>query len=264
MGIRINVTLSQGSISFLFFSGFGLGVVITAIALLGNEIPLKCFEAGNGADWVAAIAGSVAAIATILIGRAAQEFTRDAESARRQEFIEAGLRDEALVASQRADIAERLRRENEATIAQILVMKAMAGKARYPQQVMNHVFPDKGGVNPSFAKAHSTLILQLELTVVNVDSITWSDDSKKALDAASIEALSTLEKEALWYRTVTTNQLKLIKAKVADAKKSAGKAQTPDWENERGLSVVRKTALSLSQYADEFIGCLERRAELFK
>ncbi|MBH1684428.1 hypothetical protein I5U85_00295 [Stenotrophomonas maltophilia] len=54
MSIKVRMALSQGSITFLFFFGFVLGVAIAAVALLGSQIPLKCFDAGNAADWVAA------------------------------------------------------------------------------------------------------------------------------------------------------------------------------------------------------------------
>lgn len=55
MDTKVKMALTQGSITFLFFSGFLLGVAATAVTLLGSQIPLKCFEAGNAADWLAAI-----------------------------------------------------------------------------------------------------------------------------------------------------------------------------------------------------------------
>ncbi len=78
MGIKININLSQGSITFLFFSGFGLGVVITAVVLLGSQIPLKCFDAGSAADWFAAVG-------TWVIGAGAMKIAYDANVKRKLE-----------------------------------------------------------------------------------------------------------------------------------------------------------------------------------
>lgn len=65
MSIKVKMTLSQGSITFLFFFGFVFGVTIAAVALLGSQIPLKCFDAGNVADWVAAFGTWVIGIGAI-------------------------------------------------------------------------------------------------------------------------------------------------------------------------------------------------------
>lgn len=92
MGIKFSVTLSQASITFLFFSGFGLGVAITTVALIGGQIPLKCFDTGNSADWTAAIGTWViGAIATVIAVQSAKNARkREDERARNEDRMRAG------------------------------------------------------------------------------------------------------------------------------------------------------------------------------
>lgn len=89
MSIKINLRLSQSSITFLFFSGFLLGVVITGVALLGSQIPLKCFDGGNAADWLAA--GG-----TWVIGYGAWKYAREAHLLRGRELEKDARRDRHL------------------------------------------------------------------------------------------------------------------------------------------------------------------------
>lgn len=42
-----------------------LGAFVTAVVLIGSDIPLKCFEAGNLADWVAAIGAWAVGLAAL-------------------------------------------------------------------------------------------------------------------------------------------------------------------------------------------------------
>jgi len=42
-----------------------LGVIVSAVLLIGSDIPLKCFEAGNLADWVAAIGAWAVGLAAL-------------------------------------------------------------------------------------------------------------------------------------------------------------------------------------------------------
>lgn len=78
MNIKIILGLRQSSITFLFFSGFLLGVVITGLALLGSQIPLKCFDGGNAPDWIAAVG-------TWVIGYGAWKYAREAHKLRTYE-----------------------------------------------------------------------------------------------------------------------------------------------------------------------------------
>lgn len=99
MSIKINLSLSQSSITFLFFSGFLLGVVITGVALLGSQIPLKCFDGGNAADWLAA-AG------TWVIGYGAWKYAREAHRLREREIKRETDRDSYLHAGRVEAIKE--------------------------------------------------------------------------------------------------------------------------------------------------------------
>lgn len=89
MKITIKLGLNQASITFLFFSGFLLGMVITGVALLGSQIPLKCFEAGNAADWAAAVG-------TWVIGYGAWKYAREAHLLRERELEKDARRDRHL------------------------------------------------------------------------------------------------------------------------------------------------------------------------
>jgi hypothetical protein len=101
MKIEIKLGLNQSSITFLFFSGFLLGAVITGVALLGSQVPLKCFEAGNAADWLAA-AG------TWVIGIAAGWVAYTAHKRNEQELDSANKRRQNEVISLRALAATEL------------------------------------------------------------------------------------------------------------------------------------------------------------
>ncbi|MBE5272245.1 hypothetical protein [Stenotrophomonas sp. B2] len=59
-----------------------MGVVTTAIAMAGSDIPLKCFEAGNVADWLAAAGTWVAATGALAIGYGANRFARETHELR--------------------------------------------------------------------------------------------------------------------------------------------------------------------------------------
>ncbi|WP_414613931.1 hypothetical protein [Stenotrophomonas muris] len=220
-------------------------------------------ELGSFADWIAAVAACVAAIATIMIGQAAHAFAREAEDARTAEAKSATQREEAEAKSQSANREERKRREDEAITAQILVMRSTAEKACYPQTALAHVFPPEGGSNPGFSRSRRPMILQLELTVLYVDAISWSDDFKKALDAESIETLSSLERSLLWYRALTTDQIDRLRS-AEDQYNESGPARLElDWNADSGVLLVRESAKTLSEDALKFIECLDRRAQLF-
>ena len=108
------------------------------------------------------------------------------------------------------------------------------------------------------------MILQLELTVLYVDAISWSDDFKKALDAESIETLSSLERSLLWYRALTTDQIDRLRS-AEDQYNESGPARLElDWNADSGVLLVRESAKTLSEDALKFIECLDRRAQLFR
>lgn len=62
-----------------------LGAVLTAVVLIGSDIPLKCVEAGNAADWLAA-AG------TWVIGYGAWKYARVGHAQRIHEYRESEMR----------------------------------------------------------------------------------------------------------------------------------------------------------------------------
>jgi hypothetical protein len=98
MKSKIKITLSQGAITFLFFFGFLLGIVITAVALYGNQIPLKCFEAGNTADWLAAIGTWVIGVGAVSLAASDRSLKLRERQERRISQLESNLEDVQKVA----------------------------------------------------------------------------------------------------------------------------------------------------------------------
>ncbi|WP_329772052.1 hypothetical protein [Stenotrophomonas maltophilia] len=289
--VKKRASVSEGLATFIatiaLLMGIGLGMAIVT----GGDAPFACLEKGNAADWVAAIAAGFAAVATIVIGRVAQKFTREAETARRREFREASLRDEAAVATQRADAQERLARENEVISARLLVMRGTARKARYPRSALKQIFGelpatsgDEGGSgneaassenggdppkNESFRYSESSMALQLEMTIAYIDAMNWSEDFKTALDEECIKALYVLERQILWYRAVTTPKISSLRAaakKNGDERKNAEKkvgGKRFDALNDKRISLIRQIADDLADASEKFTAALEARRERY-
>lgn len=72
---------------------FILGSVAGAMLLAGNRIPMKCFEAGNSADWIAAIAAVIAAAGTWVIGVAANRYAERSRLEAKDEKRQALMRE---------------------------------------------------------------------------------------------------------------------------------------------------------------------------
>ncbi len=59
-----------------------LGAALTAVVLIGSDIPLKCYEGGNVADWLAAIGTWAAAGGALAVGYGANRFARESHDQR--------------------------------------------------------------------------------------------------------------------------------------------------------------------------------------
>lgn len=90
-------SLSKRDATIASLIAFGLGVVLTAFLLAGSEIPLKCIEGGNIADWFAAMF-------TGLVGFGACWFAYDANRHRKEEVKRQELRESASRSSRLAVI----------------------------------------------------------------------------------------------------------------------------------------------------------------
>ncbi|HHA2369066.1 TPA: hypothetical protein ACOENC_003766 [Stenotrophomonas maltophilia] len=280
MYVKKRASVSEGLATFTATISLLMGVGLGMAIVTGGDAPFACLQKGNAADWVAAIAAGFAAVATIVIGRVAQKFTREAETARRREFREASLRDEAAVAIQRADAQERIARENEVISARLLVMRGTARKARYPMTAMRDIFGDapvasgdeeasenegasikNAGPSPrneNFRFSESIMALQLEMTIAYIDAMNWSEDFKTALDEECVKALYDLERQILWYRAITTPKISSLK----EAAKKNGEEKF-DALNDKRISLIREVAGELADASEKFTAALEARRERY-
>jgi len=221
-------------------------------------------DSGSAADWLAAFGGCIAAVATILIGRAAHTFTVEAEAGRR------------------ADVRKEKRRNNEMVTARLRVMRNTARRALYPSRAFDTLFraigdqpiavtgPEIEGVkNPSGADRRSRdgVRLQIEMTLRYLDTMKWSEEFKTALDDDSIDALFEVERQEMWYRTMANEKLsQLIALEEKESKLSIAErksARPYDAARDRVLPGLRHMADQLRDAAQRFIEMVEARKAEF-
>jgi hypothetical protein len=111
---------------------FGMGVLVTAVAMIGSDIPLKCIEAGNAADWLAALGTWVAAAGAVGVGFGANRYAREAHDLRINE-INRELRE---------NIA-RLDRQLAVAILRVIPLKGLVDTARDLAQEFGRGSPDR-------------------------------------------------------------------------------------------------------------------------
>lgn len=136
------------------------GAVLTAIALVGSDVPLKCIEAGNVADWLAA-AG------TWIIGYAAWRVTRDAHFQRSRE------------------VAAAESKEREAKRSRLRDIRFRTGNATGLYESLATVLKQETPVN------FATINAVLQVVIESLDPLSWNDSDRRYLD---INALRTLAK----------------------------------------------------------------------
>lgn len=258
--VRLKDALAFGGVTFL------LGCVAAGLILTGREIPLKCFEAGNVADWVAALAGCIAAGAAIVIGVNAARFTRDAELKRAEDRENEILRDEANVAFQRADLEALRKREQDAHKAKLRVMRNSAVKMSGPMVALKHVYSkvaelealDKAGQGKGAAAENCRLYLTLEnvkiaihVGVRTLNSITWSDDFRAALTQRTVDALQVAEMHQQRFMIM----VELFEKSVLES------AAPLDARTNGHLAHVRDAAFALGKSAQELQGLIEAHQE---
>lgn len=221
-------------------------------------------DAGNAADWLAAFGSGVAAVATILIGRAAHTFTVEAEAGRR------------------AELKKDKRRSNEMTAARLRVMRNTARRALYPARAFDILFrairdqpieipgPDIEGMKKLTRDDRRTrdgVRIQIEMTLRYLDTMKWSEEFKTALDDDSIDALFEVERHEMWYRTMANEILSQFAA--AEAKESRLSAERRkekrpyDAANDRTLLGLKHMADELRDGAQRFIDMVEARKREF-
>ena len=82
MGDASTSIVSRRDAAIAAGAAFGFGAIITAIALAGSDIPLKCIDGGNAADWLAAIGTWAAAGGALAVGYGANRFARESHDQR--------------------------------------------------------------------------------------------------------------------------------------------------------------------------------------
>lgn len=254
--VRRKDALAFGGVTFF------LGCVAAGLILTGREIPLKCFDAGNVADWVAALAGCIAAGAAIAIGVNAARFTRDAELKREEDRANEILRDEANVAFQRADLEALRKREQDAHKAKLRVMRNNAVKMLGPMVALKHVYQrvaqvealeNAGRGDTALAQACKLYLtlenvkISIHIGVRTLNSITWSDDFRAALTQHAIDVLQVAEMH---------QQRFMIMVELFE--KSVLESTTPlDARTNVHLAHVRDSAFTLGKSAQELQGLIE-------
>ncbi|EKT4090397.1 hypothetical protein QEG26_004402 [Stenotrophomonas maltophilia] len=148
------------------------GTILTALALISSDIPLKAFDAGNAADWLAAIFGGVAAGGTWAIGVGANRYAAQAQ-AREERQIE---------------LADREASRHRA--AQIRLMKVWARLARQPFDSLVQLVEELGGDDPPDRAAATGAVAGNRDLLAN---IRWDDAAWMLLSEEGIEAKIRLE-----------------------------------------------------------------------
>ncbi|WP_350260322.1 hypothetical protein [Stenotrophomonas riyadhensis] len=82
MATEVEPLISKRDAVIAAAAAFGFGGIITAVALAGSDIPLKCIDAGNAADWLAAIGTWAAAGGALAVGYGANRFARESHHQR--------------------------------------------------------------------------------------------------------------------------------------------------------------------------------------
>ncbi|HEL3782350.1 TPA: hypothetical protein UM046_000080 [Stenotrophomonas maltophilia] len=82
MGDASTSIVSRRDAAIAAATAFGFGAIITAVALAGSDIPLKCIDGGSAADWLAAIGTWAAAGGALAVGYGANRFARESHDQR--------------------------------------------------------------------------------------------------------------------------------------------------------------------------------------
>lgn len=148
-----------------------LGAMLSALVLLGSDVPLKCFEAGNVADWLAALG-------TWVIGYGAWKYARDNYRHGKEE-------------AQR-----RAAQENSRTIARI---DAMVGICNQMLAVAGLVMDPPKIYRSAGAKLKVETLLSVALAWL--DDADWGDVDKALLTKEAGSDLRQLRLALLGFRS---------------------------------------------------------------
>ncbi|HDS1630821.1 TPA: hypothetical protein QEL43_000399 [Stenotrophomonas maltophilia] len=133
-GARMNVLqlIPRRDAGIAALMTFGMGVLVTAIAMIGSDIPLKCIDAGNAADWLAALGTWVAAAGAVGVGFGANRYAREAHDLRINE-----------INRERRENIARLDRQLAVAILRIIPLKGIVDTASDLSEEFRRDTPDK-------------------------------------------------------------------------------------------------------------------------
>ncbi|HFF5965036.1 TPA: hypothetical protein ACGCF6_000350 [Stenotrophomonas maltophilia] len=139
-----------------------LGAILSALVLVGSDIPLKCFEGGNLADWLAALG-------TWVIGYGAWKVANEAHRHRTQEWKESRRAEASLRAS-------KLRAMSYASFGATSLEKSLKDLLTKDRRVNLPTLKAIFTSNEEFLR-----------------DMAWSDDDRDALDLDALSALAKLK-----------------------------------------------------------------------
>lgn len=196
MGRRDSTLIERRDAGIAAVLAFILGLLVCGIILLGGKIPLRCFEGGNIADWMAALG-------TWIIGYGAWRIARESHSHRVQEANERAARE---------------RSTRNASLWQVM-SKATATKTWQNRASAFAALP----AEEQTARRLLTL-LHVALTVLRNTS--WSDAERALLSMGGNNALTELEFEIMaQVDTLTALQTRLSEDGENFAKERPGVVQ---------------------------------------
>lgn len=199
------------------------GMILTALALISSDVPLKTFDAGNVADWLAAIFGGVAAAGTWAIGVGANRYAAQAQ-AREERQIELANRE-----------ASRHR------AAQIRLMKVWARLARQPFDSLVQLVEELEGDDPPDRAAASGAVAGNRDLLAN---IRWDDAAWMLLSEEGIEAKIRLQVAVRAYDFICNSYVNAYDIEAPDASDLLDPA-------EGGFHLVYHAASEIADMADD-------------
>lgn len=148
---------------------FAFGAVLTALMLVGSDVPLKCFEGGNIADWTAAIF-------TGLVGLGACWFAYEANQHRRDEV-------------QKQERRERAARNSRLAV----ILHACATASTVESQI--EAFKKRTKKEQNFARF--SVLMRVTRKAINKHN--WAGLERSLLDDNGIRMLNELEMRLLQF-----------------------------------------------------------------
>lgn len=197
---------------------FLMGLVLASITLIGSEIPLKCIEGGNAADWLAAFG-------TWVIGYGAWRIARDSHHHRMEEY-------RATLQSKRDEISARIWKMRDFAINAAILHERIKE------------FSEREDADRTPARLRPLLRVARKV----LGRISWTDTDRAVLSAEGVAVLGSLEFELL--RNLDMADTFLERTPSADRERQP---LSPD-----ELAPYLDSSKALREDADAFLAMTER------